>query len=78
MQDLAIVKLKVIEWLTKIDDLETILKIVAIKENRENLEVEVSFPKLTKEDLLKRAEASNADIEKGDFEDIESIEKELW
>ena len=78
MQDLAIEKLKLIEWLARLQDPTTLKKFIALKEKNDISDYDVEFPPLTKQDLINRAEEANRDIELGNVHNIESVENENW
>jgi len=76
--NIYIEKLKLLEWLVKLQDTATIKKFIALKEQNDTSDYDKEFPILTKKDLIARAEVANRDIEKGNVHDIESIENESW
>jgi len=78
MQDLAIEKLKLIEWLARLQDPNTLKKLIALKKENELPAYNEVFPKMTQEQLLKNLQASEEDIKLGRVSDIESIETENW
>jgi len=76
--NIYIEKLKLIEWLAKLEDTATLKKFIALKEQNDTSDYDKEFPVLTKADLIANLEASNKDIEEGNIHDIESVEKEIW
>lgn len=77
--DIYIEKLKLLEWIVKLQDKATIKKFIALKEQSDRSDdYDEEFPPLTKKDLIVRAEEANKNIEQGDVYDIESVEKEIW
>jgi len=78
MQELAIKKLKLIEWLTKLQDPKVLEKLIALKKENELPDYNEVFPKMTQEQLIKNLQASQEDIKLGRVSNIESIETENW
>lgn len=76
--NIYIEKLKLLEWLVKLQDTATIKKFIALKEQNDTSDYDEEFPILTKNDLITRAKEANQDIETGNVHDIESIENEIW
>ena len=68
------IKLNLIEWLARLQDESVIKKLIELKEKTEGHALEP----LTKEDLIRRAEESNQDIEAGKVFPIEEVMKEDW
>ena len=68
------IKLNLIEWLAKLEDESVIKKLMKLKAEVEEQSVEP----LTKEDLIRRAEESNKDIEEGNVFPIEEVMNEDW
>ncbi len=68
------IKLNLIEWLARLQDESVIKKLIDLKEETEGQALEP----LTKEDLIRRAEESNRDIEAGRVFPIEEVMKEDW
>jgi len=61
--NIYIEKLKLIEWLAKLEDTATLKKFIALKEQNDTSDYDKEFPVLTKADLIANLEASNKDIE---------------
>lgn len=68
------VKLNLIEWLARLQDESVINKLMELKKEAESQALEP----LTKEDMIRRAEESNRDIEAGRVFSIEEVIKEDW
>ncbi|MFK7984023.1 MAG: hypothetical protein AB8G86_28865 [Saprospiraceae bacterium] len=71
-------KLKLLEWLVKLQDTTILKKFIDLKERNNLSNSDKEFPPLTKRDLIARAKEANKDIETGNVHSIESIEKEIW
>ncbi len=71
-------KLQLIEWLVQLTDLELLNRIKSLKDAAEATNYEASLKPMTKEELIRRAEASNLAIREGRVSDIDSIVDEDW
>lgn len=70
-------KLKLIEWLVQLQDLDVIQRIQALKDAAEVAAYEASLKPMTVEELVARAEESDRDIENGRVHDLDEVMKEL-
>jgi len=71
-------KLKLIEWLVQLQDLDLIKRIQALKDAAEVAAYEASLEPMTVEELVARAKASNQAIQEGRVSDIDTIMEEDW
>jgi hypothetical protein len=78
--DLQTEKLRLIEWVLKLQDVELVRRLLEIKQAGEAAETaayEASLKPMKVEELLARAEESNRAIEAGDHVDIEDALSDL-
>ena len=69
-------KLQLIEWLTQLEDEETLKNLVAFKRKAEVAAYEDSLKPMSVEELVARAEESNRDIAAGRVYDLDDVIKE--
>jgi hypothetical protein len=70
-------KLRLIEWVLKLQDVELVKRLLEVKQASETADYEASLKPMTVEELVARAEESNRAIEAGDHVDIEDALAEL-
>ena len=70
-------KLRLIEWVLKLQDVELVKRLLEIKQADEAAAYEASLKPMTVEELLARAEESNRAIEAGNHVDIEDALADL-
>lgn len=70
-------KLRLIEWLARLQDADIVQRLLEIKQDSEVAAYEASLKPMTVEELLARAEESNRAIEAGDHVDIEDALADL-
>jgi len=77
--DVLAEKIEIINWITSLQDVSVLnaLKILK-KESDTEVSTDIKFTPITKEELLKRAMASEEDIKAGKFKDVDSILAEDW
>jgi len=77
--DVLAEKIEIINWITSLQDVSVLnaLKILK-KESNTEVSADIKFTPITKEELLQRAIASEADIKAGKFKDVDSILAEDW
>lgn len=76
--DIYIEKLKLLEWIVKLQDKAVIKKFIALKEQNDTSDYEEEFPPMTKEQLIDNVKQSEKDIVEGRISDIESVLTENW
>ena len=70
-------KLRLIEWLARLQDADIVQRLLEIKQDSEVAAYEASLKPMTVEELVARAEESNRAIEAGDHVDIEDALADL-
>lgn len=76
--NIYIEKLKLLEWIVKLQDTATIKKFIALKEQNDTSDYDEEFPPMTKEQLINNVKQSEKDIEQGRISDIDSILTDNW
>ncbi len=76
--NIYIEKLKLLEWLVKLQDTATIKKFIALKEQNDTSDYDEAFPPMTKEQLINNIKQSEKEIVKGRISDIDSVLTENW
>lgn len=74
--DLQTEKLRLIEWVLKLQDMELVKRLLEIKQTDEAAAYEASLKPMTVEELVARSRASDEDIEAGRVYDIDEVLKE--
>ena len=74
--DLQTEKLRLIEWVLKLQDMELVKRLLEIKQTDEAAAYEASLKPMTVEELVTRSRASDEDIEAGRVYDIDEVLKE--
>ena len=69
-------KLRLIEWVSKLQDVELVKRLLEIKQAGEAAAYEASLKPMTVEELLARSRASDEDIKAGRVYDIDEVLKE--
>lgn len=69
-------KLRLIEWVLKLQDVELVKRLLEVKQASEAAAYEASLKPMTVEELMARSRASDEDIEAGRVYDIDEVLKE--
>lgn len=70
-------KLRLIEWLIQVQDVQVIKQIGELKNQKAIADYEAGLKPMTMDELVERSRESDADIEAGRVHDIEDVLKEL-
>ena len=74
--DLQAEKLRLIEWVLKLQDVELVKRLLEVKQASESAAYEASLKPMTVEELVARSRASDGDIQAGRFYDVDEVLKE--
>lgn len=69
-------KLRLIEWVLKLQDVELVKRLLEVKQASETADYEASLKPMTVEELVARSRASDEDIQAGRVYNIDEVLKE--